>query len=175
MATSIIMTSTDQGGNKIQKSLTSVNPKAAANDIRQFANALNGLTTNNYVGTNRIDKFDLSGNKAPVSISVGSLDSSYQYRTITITGGTDAIPYIKDSGNPHFARIMRHKDTGAYVVAMSKMTDTAYTNVFGGQYYDPNSPSSTPSNPLIGSIRDITIAVDETETHQGAQVTFQFP
>lgn len=50
------MTSTDQGGNKIQKSLTDINPQASSDNIRQLATGLNGLTTNSYVGTNRIDK-----------------------------------------------------------------------------------------------------------------------
>lgn len=43
-------------GKKLQKTLTDINATATSTQIKTFTTALNGLTTNNYVETNRIEK-----------------------------------------------------------------------------------------------------------------------
>lgn len=175
MATSIIMTSTDQGGNKLQKTLTSINPNASAADIRTFATAVNGLTTNNYVGTNRIDKTNLNAAKLPVTISVGTKNNNYNSRVITITGGTDALPYIKSNNTLHYARIIRATEDTADVSAGTLLftwliqPEYQYSQFGAGKTVDIHS---TNQDGLINTDLDITIAVPETDTHQAAEVTF---
>ena len=50
-ARTLIIKSTDTLGNSYEKSLTSANPNATAENIDTFARALTGLTTTNYQDT----------------------------------------------------------------------------------------------------------------------------
>lgn len=177
MATSIIMTSTDQGGNKLQKTLTSINPNASAADIRTFANAVNGLTTNNYVGTNRIDKTNLNAEKLPVSISVGDKNLNANSRIITITGGTNALPYIKSNNTLYYGRIIRittdnvsDYPKGTLLFIWILQPDFQYTKFGSKNSADINSEKQ---DGLVNTDLDIIIAVPETDTHQAAEVSFQ--
>ena len=55
--TSIIVNTTEAGtGKKLQKTLTDINANASNQQLVSFAQALNSLTTNTYVETNRVDK-----------------------------------------------------------------------------------------------------------------------
>ena len=56
MTTSVILASTDTTGKKLQKTLTNINPSATSTQLKTFAQGLNGLTTNTYIETNRIDR-----------------------------------------------------------------------------------------------------------------------
>ena len=53
---SIIISSTAQGGKKLQKTITNVNPEATNANLETFAQMFNGLSTNNYEETNRVKK-----------------------------------------------------------------------------------------------------------------------
>ena len=56
--TSLIITSIDQLGKSLQKTVTDVNPNATSAQLVTFATKLNALTTNSYVRTDRIDKIN---------------------------------------------------------------------------------------------------------------------
>lgn len=177
MATSIIMTSTDQGGNKLQKTLTSINPNASAADIRTFASAVNGLTTNNYVGTNRIDKTNLNAEKLPVSISVSAKDLQANARIITITGGTTALPYIKSNNTLYYARIIRittdnvaNYPKGTLLFIWILQPEFQYTKFGNKNSADINSAKQ---DGLVNTDLGAIIAVPETDTHQAAELSFE--
>lgn len=77
--TSLIVTSTTAtDGKKLQKTLTDINSAATNEQLKSFGQMLNGLTTDTYVETNRVDRVNcdtedgVSGGKA--------------FRDITITG-----------------------------------------------------------------------------------------
>ena len=53
---SIIISSTAQGGKKLQKTITNVNPEATNANLETFAQMFNGLSTNDYGETNRVKK-----------------------------------------------------------------------------------------------------------------------
>lgn len=59
MATAINFTSTAQSGKKLNKTITDINPNAVNAHLKTFAQMLNGLTTNTYGSTSRIDKDEL--------------------------------------------------------------------------------------------------------------------
>ena len=56
--TSLIIESTNTSGKKIQKTFTDVNPEATSAELKTFAQMCNGLTSNTYVRTDRIDKIN---------------------------------------------------------------------------------------------------------------------
>lgn len=55
MDTSLNIKSIEQGGRKLQKTITDVNPNADGTALKTFAQGLNSLTTNTYVGTTKIN------------------------------------------------------------------------------------------------------------------------
>ena len=57
--TSAIITATEHGtGKTLQKTLTNVNPDATSAQLATLGHMLNGLTTNVYVSTDRVDKYN---------------------------------------------------------------------------------------------------------------------
>ena len=64
MATSIIITSTKQNGEKRQRSVTSIDPSATANQLIEFSGKLTALSTDSYVQTERVDKTTLAWTEA---------------------------------------------------------------------------------------------------------------
>lgn len=58
MATAIAINSTAKDGKRHHNTVTHVNPKASNAQLKEFAQAVNGLTTNSYGGTNRIETSD---------------------------------------------------------------------------------------------------------------------
>ena len=55
--TALVLTATELGtGKKLQKTFTDINPNATNAQLVAFTRALNGLTTNTYVETNRVDR-----------------------------------------------------------------------------------------------------------------------
>ena len=57
---SVIIEVVDTAGKKFQKTLTDINPEATSANLRNFAQALNALTTNTFVGAYRINVTDLA-------------------------------------------------------------------------------------------------------------------
>lgn len=70
MATNILIESIDGNGKKLQKAVTNVNPTASNTDLKNFAEQLNALTNNTYVGTVKVDREDISdGSKTAPTVS----------------------------------------------------------------------------------------------------------
>ena len=63
---SLILTSTSNQGKKLQKTITDINPNAGAVALKSFAQKLNAMTTNTYVQTDCIDKFNVDTETPPV-------------------------------------------------------------------------------------------------------------
>lgn len=75
--TSLIVTSTAAtDGKKLQKTLTDINSAATNEQLKAFGQMLNGLTTNTYYETNRVDR---------VNCDTEDSDSA-KFRDITVTG-----------------------------------------------------------------------------------------
>ena len=78
--TSLIVTSTTAtDGKKLQKTLTDINSAATNEQLKSFGQRLNGLTTNTYVETNRVDRVNCDTED-------GGLSGGKAFRNITITG-----------------------------------------------------------------------------------------
>lgn len=124
---SIALNSTEAAtGKKFQKTLTDINAAATSTQIKTFAQALNALTTNNYVETNRIEKTNVdteeaSGGKLIPSLSIsefseGSATVTYSGdgslvlkvvsgtitldgNTVTATGNAEGVIYALETAN----------------------------------------------------------------------------
>ena len=101
--TSLIITSTDQLGKGLQKTVTDVNPDATSAQLVTFATKLNALTTNSYVRTDRVDKTncdtEASGKQTPtltLSQSTVTLTGSNVYQEIPFTYDGDGQLYAGD-------------------------------------------------------------------------------
>lgn len=53
---SITITATDTNSSKISTNVSDINPEATNQELKTFAQMLNGLTTNSYVETTKITK-----------------------------------------------------------------------------------------------------------------------
>ena len=53
---SITITATDTNSSKISTNISDINPEATNQELKTFAQMLNGLTTNSYVETTKITK-----------------------------------------------------------------------------------------------------------------------
>lgn len=79
---SLILTSTSNQGKKLQKTITDINPNAGAVALKGFAQKLNAMTTNTYVQTDCIDKYNVDTEIPPVD--------TRQTPTITFDASTPA-------------------------------------------------------------------------------------
>lgn len=81
--TSITMETTDQTLKKSTRSITNVNPNASTSDIKNFAQALNALTTNTLNQVNRIDKneIDMSATYQDPTLTVQISENIQSYTT----------------------------------------------------------------------------------------------
>ena len=62
--TTLQLNATDTGGNDIATTISYANPDATDAALSDFAKACNGLTTNTYVDTIRVDKISLNESTA---------------------------------------------------------------------------------------------------------------
>ena len=94
MKTSVSINFTEAAsGKKGQRAITDINPDATSAQIKTFAQALNGITTNNYVETNRIQTINVDTESVPVPASkaTGTLQLK-ENPTIAIEGSLGKIP-----------------------------------------------------------------------------------
>lgn len=97
---SVALNSTEAAtGKKLQKTLTDIRDTATSAQIKTFTTALNDLTTNNYVETNRIEKLnvdteDAGGAKKSIpTLTLGEFSEGSA--TVTYSGdGTLALKVI---------------------------------------------------------------------------------
>lgn len=115
MDTSLIINSQDTSGNKLQKTITCVNPAAQNSDLKTFAQMATGLTTNDFVTANRVNRMNVdepgggSVIKTEPTLALGNFSyDGYNYSaSITYDGdgslsanSTTALAYCKvDSGD----------------------------------------------------------------------------
>lgn len=83
MKTSLNLASKEPNGKKNQKTITDINPAADGNALKTFAQGLNNLTTNTYIGSTKInidtlsDELDDGSNPLPApKIYVGTMTDS---------------------------------------------------------------------------------------------------
>lgn len=93
----INMITTEQGtGRKLQKTLTDINAEATSAQIKTFATALNGLTTNVYGETNRIEKLNVDTEESGGSKIVPTLTlSEFSEGTATVSYSGDGTLVLK--------------------------------------------------------------------------------
>ena len=83
--TSFTIVSTAQGSDeKIQNTLTDINPAATNSQITAFAQSLNALSSNTYVGTTRVDKTDCDTEDS--GGGAGGLGKAFRNMAITGAG-----------------------------------------------------------------------------------------
>lgn len=65
METYLIVSSVDSFGKKKQKSLPNIDPSATNAELSEFAQMINGLSTNTYVEATRVDKSNVAESPGP--------------------------------------------------------------------------------------------------------------
>ena len=149
MKTSVILTSTDLSGKKLQKTLTNINTNATAAQLKTLAQGLNSLTTNTYVETGRVDKIvcDLETGKTTPTLTLAT--ASAAKATVAAAEGAYAneITYNGDG-------VLTVLTSGANIVATIE-GDTLYVAFIGE-----------------GATGTVTVYASEGATYAAANVTF---
>lgn len=147
MKTSVILTATDLSGKKLQKTLTNINSNATAAQLKTLAQGLNGLTTNTYVETGRVDKIvcDLetgkttptltlataSATKAAVAAAEGAYENEITYNgdgvLTVLTSGAGIVATIED--DTLYVTFVGEGATGTVTVYASEGSEYAAANV----------------------------------------------
>lgn len=94
---SVALNSTEVAtGKKLQKTLTDINAAATSAQIKTFTQALNNLTTNNYVETNRIEKTNVDTEEAGGTKPTPTLTlSEFSEGSATVTYSGDGSLVLK--------------------------------------------------------------------------------
>ena len=83
-------------GRKLQKTLTDINAAATSQQIKSFVTGLNGLTSNVYGETNRIEKLNIDTEEAGGTKTVPTLTiSEFSEGTATVTYSGDGSLVLK--------------------------------------------------------------------------------
>lgn len=114
MDTSLSIKSVEQGGRKLQKTITDVNPNADGTALKTWAQGLNALTTNTYVGTTKINIDNLSDE-----------DDS----------GCNPLPAPKILVGVHTQLVSTTKSTTWYELPVAYGKASLSANVIGGCFY----------------------------------------
>lgn len=174
--TSVNYVATNDDGKKIQKTLTSINPKATGAEILEFTQSLNAMSTNTYAGTSRIEKRDLvPKTTATLEISeVAEADACSwakfsQAFAIPLDTNSDAIPYVKQNKTICPTRIFR---TAQYVGAEGTVR-WCIVGRFDNTNWVQYKPDARDYDGAakITKVGEIIVAVDETENFTGAECT----
>lgn len=147
MTTSVILAVTDTTGKKLQKTLTNINPRATSTQLKTFTQVFNGLTTNTYIETNRIDKItcdtdvekttptltleNASATKAAVAAAEGAYENEITYNgdgTLTVlTSGAGIVATIENA--TLYVAFVGEGTTGTVTVYASEGATYAAANV----------------------------------------------
>lgn len=142
---SLILTSTAAGtGKKLQKTITDINPNADGNALKGFTQKLNAMTTNTYVATDCIDKFNIDTEVPPVdtrqtpTLSVSGVPSLATIKgtdvpqNVAITYDGDGITYMKRKSGCNYVFFMAStQNTGFF---MGKPSGTQVASVTAGTF-----------------------------------------
>lgn len=156
--TSLIITTEDSSQKKIQKSVTGINPDAQDADLLQYGRLFSSLSTNNYLSTYRVDKYDLSG----PSKTARTLSAEFNVESPTV--GNIKSKYSSQSG---LMLTVNDNDTtasGQYLVSTGEtqlFVDSTRMSTSDG-FYIKNSTL----NPGV-----ITIYAPETDNYTSATTT----
>ena len=140
--TSLVINAVNDG-KQIQKTLTDINPAANNSALKVWGQMLNGLTTNTYVKTDRIDKTNCDTYETKLTPSI-TLDSTVVPSTLTRTfclNGTNLPINIETDGelsivnndNTTWCTTIRlGADTGIYRLYIGIVNDQTATNATAG-------------------------------------------
>lgn len=183
--TSMSFTSTTQGGDKLQKAITDINPDAAGDKLVGFAQRLNALTTNTYTGATKIVKQELSSvAKTETTLTLYAGDPNNRDTLSAAKILADGYGDVYYDCNNHTGRIViTYNDTIFPILPMRDINtdDRSVTISFGAfdseitntitdpsqDYYVNGDTSKHPSQ--TGTIK---FYVEETDTHtRSAEMT----
>ena len=140
--TSLVINAVNDG-KQIQKTLTDINPAANNSALKVWGQMLNGLTTNTYVKTDRIDKTNCDTYETKLTPSI-TLDSTVVPSTLTrsfclngtnlpIDIETDGELSIVNNDNTTWCTTIRlGADTGVYRLYIGIVNDQTATNATAG-------------------------------------------
>lgn len=140
--TSLVINAVNDGKH-IQKTLTDINPTADNGALKVWGQMLNGLTTNTYVKTDRIDKTncDTYETKLTPSITLDStVDTSTLTRSFCLAGAsplinveTDGEISIANNDNTTWCTTIRQgADTGRYRFYIGIINEQTTANATAG-------------------------------------------
>ena len=116
---SIVINSLSPSGDKLQKTLTDVNPAATPTQITTFTRALNGLTNNSYASTQSIDR-DVVMSTTPDT----KIPTCY-IRRLTAWDGTDDIQSTGSHPKNLSGTVMSWDDFSSFVISEGSLFCTA--------------------------------------------------
>ena len=184
--TSLAINTTDGNGKKIQKALTDINPNAETTALRTFAQGLNDLTTNDYVGSVRVTKTNLDedGGDTPASTKTARtgyiLTGSEPHATVTAPINVNSLgAYDYNADNQLYGFNFTGDNAPIHVITGPE---------FKAQEIMLTAPSSPPESlqpslcehpftialfnaeETISGSYTATLRVDETETYQALDI-----
>lgn len=161
MAASLILKTSDQAGNKSQKSITDINENATNTELAEFAEAINGLTTNTLTGANKVTTTDIFNTPEKLERNLVVKHNNTEITTIsaaelpekTASSGQYLIQISFDgAGTPYTGNVMER--TGEVYICTVEGVDQWLLDLRKN-----NSPKGT-----------ITILIQESETYKAASV-----
>lgn len=167
MATrSLILTSAQAGtGKKLQKTITNVNPNATADVMKTFAQKLSALTTDTYVQTDCIDKYNVDTENVP--LDTGSNDTRAEATfsfTVTnfLSGLTEEAKRTKYETNSDGELSIAVNGNHGMLVGLFIDSDTGETKI-GNQPLGRTKTAGT-----------LTVRITGTETYKPFEQTYDF-
>lgn len=153
---------------KIQKALTDINPEASTSALKNFAQGLNNLTDNTYVGSVRVIKTDLDN---PDSDTPSTPKQSRNIR-------------IVDTNLQTVQPAFSNSDAGNYYMVQYDGTGDPYVKYGGFVWFDAQTSSASVSttggdynwfimfannDPILHS-GTITVGVDADDTYDTGEI-----
>lgn len=165
MATSIIMNTLDSQGAKSQRSITYVNEQASNYEMREFADALNDLTTNELTGISRVSTTDIMNAEEKLDRNLTVKHNNVEITSITAS----ELPDKTDASGQYLINVSYDGgDTAPFVRNIMERTGEVYICCVEGvnnwlfDLRKNNSPTGS-----------ITIFIPETEQYKSATATLE--
>ena len=118
MGTSLIINSTDQKGNKLQKTITNIRSTAQSEALKTWAQGLNAITTNNEVGITKVVTTDLLNGETSTKLPRNSyvVEQGATSTHITSISNADIVTSIDQLQNVYLIRgaVMPSADQVSY-------------------------------------------------------------
>lgn len=158
--TSLIINST-YDGKTIQKTLTDINPAADNTALKTWGQMLNGLTTNTYVKTDRIDKTNCDSvvEKLTPSLVIDSSESPL-VRSEAVQGKYVKVNYTGDG-----TLSIVNNDETSWATTFRKNPNSGELYLYMGIIHSATEANATAPH-------DIVIRSDETNDYKAGEFTF---